>query len=376
MPMAYISLVDADRQWFKSSCGIAAGETPRATSFCGHAILSEEPMVVPDASLDERFHDNPLVADDPRIRFYAGYPLRGPGGQTVGTLCVADRRPRALGDSEIGVLREMARLVERELGLVEVAHLQRELIAGQERLARELAQAADYVRSLLPEPAAAGAVRTRWRFEPSSQLGGDAFGCAWLDAESFAMYLLDVAGHGVGAALLSVSVANTLRARSLPDTDFRDPTAVLAHLNQAFPMDRNDEKYFSIWYGIYDHPRRRLVYAGAGHPPAILVSGPSSDEARPLELRSENFAIGILPETTFFSSSVVLEPYSKLFLVSDGVYEVRKPDGSWMKWEELLAHVASLPSTSGPDEIWDFVRDLGGADTLADDFSVLEVTLG
>src|SRR4029453_18114204 len=86
VPMAYISLVDSDRQWFKASCGLDSTETPRCVSFCGHAILAEGPIIGPDARPDERFHDNPLVPGDPYIRFYAGQPLNGPGGQKVGTL--------------------------------------------------------------------------------------------------------------------------------------------------------------------------------------------------------------------------------------------------------------------------------------------------
>src|SRR5947208_2287463 len=165
VPMAFISLVDADRQWFKSSCGLSTPQTPRAVSFCGHAILSDQPMVVPDAAEDDRFFDSPLVTGEPHIRFYAGQPLHGPGGHKVGSLCIADRRPRTLRGDELEVLGEMARVVERELGLVEAVHLQRELIASQRHLGHELAQAAKYVRSLLPEPTD-GEVRTRWRFEP------------------------------------------------------------------------------------------------------------------------------------------------------------------------------------------------------------------
>jgi phosphoserine phosphatase RsbU/P len=372
VPMAYISLVDADRQWFKSSCGLNTTETPRAVSFCGHAIVSDEPMVIPDAAEDERFRDNPLVTGDPHIRFYAGYPLTGPGGHKVGTLCIADRRPRTLRAGELEALGEMARVVEREMGLVEVVHLQRDLIASQRHLMHELSQAAKYVRSLLPAPTD-GAVRTRWRFEPSSKLGGDCFGYDWLDPDHFAIYLLDVSGHGVGAALLSVSVANALRARSLSDTDFRDPATVLSRLNDAFPMDRHDEKYFTIWYGVFDRTSRRLSFASAGHPPALLMTGPSADRARPVELGAGNLAVGMMPGVAFASDSVALGPYSKLYVFSDGAYEVDKPDGTMMSRDELAAYLASPPGPSGPDEVWQFAQRVGGSEALADDFSLLEV---
>ena len=327
VPMAYIALIDADRQWFKSSCGLAMTQSSRAESFCGHAILSDEPMIIPDAAEDERFHDNPLVTGEPYVRFYAGQPLKGPLGHNVGTLCIADRRPRMLRDAEIETLREMARIVERELGLVEVVTLQRDLIAGQQHLFRELSRAARYVRSLLPEPLD-GPVRSRWRFEPSSQLGGDFFGYDWIDSDHFVMYLLDVSGHGVGAALLSVSVANALRARSLPDTDFTEPAAVLSRLNDAFPMERHDEKYFTIWYGVFDRTDRRLSYASAGHPPALLIGGPSRESARPIELGLGGLAIGMIPAVRFVGAAVTLDAFSKLYLFSDGAYEIHKPGGA------------------------------------------------
>src|SRR5688572_17711694 len=94
VPIAYVSLIDSNRQWFKSSCGLSSSETPREISFCSHAILNDEPLIIRDALNDTRFCDSPLVLSDPFIRFYAGCPLTSASGHKVATLCVADRSPR------------------------------------------------------------------------------------------------------------------------------------------------------------------------------------------------------------------------------------------------------------------------------------------
>ena len=114
-PIALVSLVDTDRQWFKACIGLDSQETPRSISFCAHAILDEGPLVIPDATQDVRFADNPLVVGEPGIRFYAGQPIAAPGGERIGTLCVIDQTPRSITDDELGVLAELAELVEFEL---------------------------------------------------------------------------------------------------------------------------------------------------------------------------------------------------------------------------------------------------------------------
>ena len=110
-PIALLSLVDADRQWFKSKVGIHATETPRDWSFCAHAILSSEPLIVHDALSDDRFKDNPLVTGDPGIRLYAGFPLQNHEAHRIGTLCVIDREPRDLNASQRQVMEALARQV-------------------------------------------------------------------------------------------------------------------------------------------------------------------------------------------------------------------------------------------------------------------------
>lgn len=114
VPIALVSLIDSDRQWFKSKVGLEAIETPRTASFCAHAIHGYMPFIVPDARLDQRFADNPLVTGSPQIRAYAGVPLRSLKGHALGTLCVIDLSPRKFTNDEISILVDLSEIVQRE----------------------------------------------------------------------------------------------------------------------------------------------------------------------------------------------------------------------------------------------------------------------
>ncbi|MFZ6873521.1 PAS domain S-box protein [Undibacterium sp. Di27W] len=128
-PVALISLIDSERQWFKSRQGLDAIETARDISFCGHAILSPDVLYIPDASLDARFADNPLVASAPHIRFYAGAPLRASNGQRLGTLCIIDTQARTLTAADLAALRDLADCVEREFSREEQQRQHHALLA-------------------------------------------------------------------------------------------------------------------------------------------------------------------------------------------------------------------------------------------------------
>lgn len=121
VPIALVSLVDANRQWFKSCVGLDASETSRDISFCGHAILGDKVFVINDATQDDRFSDNPLVTDDPNIRFYAGCPLKMANGNKLGTLCIIDQKPRAFSQNDIDTLVDLAAMVESELAALQLA---------------------------------------------------------------------------------------------------------------------------------------------------------------------------------------------------------------------------------------------------------------
>ena len=121
VPIAIVSLVDENRQWFKSSIGLGVSETSRDISFCGHAILGDELFIIPDATKDERFADNPLVLGQLNIRFYAGYPLKTINGEKLGTFCIIDNRTRNFSKEDIKTLEDLGAIAEREISIAQLA---------------------------------------------------------------------------------------------------------------------------------------------------------------------------------------------------------------------------------------------------------------
>jgi diguanylate cyclase (GGDEF)-like protein len=137
VPIATVTLIDADVQWFKAREGVLKSEDSRGVSFCAHAILQPEPLVVPDARVDPRFAANPLVTGEPFIRFYAGHPLQAPDGSHVGTLCVIDHEPRTLAAGDLEMLRDLAAVAESELRVTALSAAQTELIGERDTLRRK-----------------------------------------------------------------------------------------------------------------------------------------------------------------------------------------------------------------------------------------------
>ncbi len=249
------------------------------------------------------------------------------------------------------------------------------LAASRQLLANDVAQARKYVSSLLPPPISDGEVLSDWRFLPSAELGGDAFGYHWLDDDHFAFYLLDVCGHGVGAALLSVSALNALRSQSLPNTDFRDPGQVLTALNRAFQMEQQNDMYFTIWYGVYNRAGRRIDYAGGGHPPALLIHEAANGASELVVLDSKGPMVGALPDLEYQLSSHALDRPSKVFVFSDGVYEIERIDGSLWPYREFVEFISrnKLEGEGAIDDLVEHTRALSGREDYVDDFSMIEL---
>ncbi len=244
----------------------------------------------------------------------------------------------------------------------------------QTRLKAELTEAENYVRSILPPPLSSGPVTTDWRLIPSTELGGDSFGYHWIDPHHFALYLLDVCGHGVGAALLSVTAINVLRNAALPAVDFRDPGAMLAALNAAFLMEKQNDMYFTIWYGVWHPSTRTLRYAAAGHPPALLVTPQSGMTDRVELLKGAGMVLGGMEGVNYRTFERHLPAPARLYVVSDGTFEIKRPDGTMWDFAEFQASFA-VEGESELDRLFARVKALHGPGPLADDFSIVRFSL-
>ncbi len=242
-----------------------------------------------------------------------------------------------------------------------------------DELDRDLAKATSYVNALLPEPLLAGAVRADWLYHPCAQLGGDAFGYGFLPDGKFAWYLMDVCGHGAGAAMHSISVMNLLRQRTLPEADKSRPAEVLGVLNDMYQMDSHDGMYFTIWYGVFDPAARTLEYASAGHHPAYLIDA-ERKEATPL--RTPSRAAPRSSGWGYASQTVTVPPGASIHLFSDGVFEVVTIEGVQRTLGDFLPLLLE-PPVEGKSEcgrLFDEVTRIARPGGLDDDFTMVVTT--
>ena len=233
-------------------------------------------------------------------------------------------------------------------------------------LEREMERAFRYVQALLPPPIPEGRVLADWRFLPSASIGGDAFGYRWLDADRFAVFILDVAGHGAGSSLLAASVMNSLRVGAGDD-----PAAVLAGLNATYQMEDQDGLFFTIWYGVADLAARQLDHASAGHHAGYLLRSGAGAEA----LATRNPPIGMLPGTRYQAGSTPLPAGARLLLFSDGTFETRAPDGRQLGLGNFLPHLAlaAPPAPDAASRLLQAARSRSRPGPFEDDVSILSL---
>ncbi|TLD69478.1 hypothetical protein FEM03_17720 [Phragmitibacter flavus] len=239
----------------------------------------------------------------------------------------------------------------------------------EDSLKVEFAQATRYLSRLLPAPVTTGPVHLHWQYQPSGGLGGDVFGYDWLDHDHLYLFVVDVAGHGIGAALLAVSLINHLRLSiERKEPWLRDPADWLTHLNQTFPMEKHGGLTWTLWCGIYNTTKKELHYSSGGHPPAILL-----DRGQVKELTTNGPVLGALADITFQSAKTKVHPGAKLFLYTDGVFEFPLADGTTGTSASFVSTVAGTANmTSGEcDFLHHHAAALCGSSEFPDDFTLL-----
>ncbi len=251
-------------------------------------------------------------------------------------------------------LLEAAELIRRDQ--------QNRLLAS--RLDAELESAAHYVASILPGDLT-GPVTVRSRYLPARAVGGDSFGYTWIDDDHLIVYLIDVSGHGVRPALLSVSVHNLLRSRSLSAETLLEPERVLAALNERFAMDSHDDHYFTMWFGVYRRSTGVLRYANGGHPPPLaLTTADGGVCCRPLN--GGSMPVGMFGESEFSVHTYPVSAGTRILLYSDGVL------GDPPEMDDLLTLCEEL--ATDPEWLDVLVERRFGEHHGDDDCSLVELT--
>ncbi|MEM9103010.1 MAG: PP2C family protein-serine/threonine phosphatase [Pseudomonadota bacterium] len=279
----------------------------------------------------------------------------------------------------IDALHENARLLERyTLKLEDVVEERTEqLKIVNNKLKNDLTAGVEYVKRLLPKPINTP-VKVDWYYQPTDDLGGDIFGYHAIDETHYAFYLLDVTGHGLDSALLSVSVMNVLSSGSLAHVDFCEPASVIHALNHFYPMQQYGGKMFSIWYGVLNVAQHRLRWCGAGHPDSLLYSFDDKEgmESEPFRLVSSGPPIGIMDTLVYETHECFVKPGDRLFVFSDGAFEIRLPTGELLTYEDFVQFMSTQPLQEEHflQNLYQRNCDVQNKSILDDDFSALRIT--
>jgi serine phosphatase RsbU (regulator of sigma subunit) len=396
-PIALISLLDADRQWFKSKVGLDASETPRELTFCAHAIHGQDILEVPNALEDERFADNPLVTGAPDIRFYAGSPLITPVGMPLGTLCVIDRVPRQLSEQQRESLSRLGRqvVVQLELRLAK-RKLQRlalkledancELRRSNEKLAADLTMAREFQLALLPAahpdfppdgPAGQLGLHFSHQYEASAEVGGDFYGILTLSDTQAGVFQCDVMGHGVRAALV-VAIIRGLVEELKPVA--LDPGRFITEMNHALAevlRDTDTDMYATAFYMVVDIGRGCMVCTNAGHPRPFHANR-NRGTVKPLHFEKgvAGPVLGLLKESSYGTMECPLAVGDTIVLYTDGVIEATAPDGEEYGEQRLSAAIGTrleLPTERIFEEILADARRFCATGSFGDDVCLVGV---
>jgi hypothetical protein len=346
VPTVAVNLIDVDRLFVKSAVGLEPGlSLPLDSAFCPTTVDTGEALIVTDAHADADWATNPLVTGDAQIRFYAARPLAGPNGAIVGALCLADRKPRPMTESDRALLDDLAGWVEAELAAD-----------------ADAVQAEEIQRRLLPRKAPdvlgydfAG------RCQPAYHVGGDYYDWHLLDDTMLQVTVADVMGKGLAAGVIAAGLRTAMRVTSRAHTLMESVRRTAEGLQDDF----NDSGTFATMFTVRLRPQQgHLEYVDAGHGLAILVSPGSPTR----QLSSHDLPLGVQENSLWTSHEARLEPGDTLIVVSDGLLDAfADPVEAVLAAEQLVA------TGVGADEMADRILAAAANAPLADDLTAVVV---
>lgn len=293
------------------------------------------------------------------------------GDLSVSCLLSADGQPEGFIAQIVDITKEVQ--VRRTLTRRDEQNriLAAQLREKSDRLTSELRSAAEYVASILPD-GLDGTVQVSSRYMPSQAVAGDCFDYRWIDDDHLFAYLLDVSGHGIQSALLSVSVHNLLRSGSVPESVLLQPDRVVGELNELFSMENHAGNYFTIWCGVYEVSTRTLTYCSGGHPPALLMTAASAV----IRLSTAGMPVGMFSDSEYCPSTVRVGPGDSLLIYSDGAYEIPLPGGRTWSVEEFTRLCGQLTEIPGwtLDTLVDTLRSHTAQGDFDDDLTLVRMT--
>jgi hypothetical protein len=345
-PIAALNLVTDALQFTVSAIGAPQGAHGIGDSICAHTVQLDAVFEVPDLRLDPLFADNPIVAGAPRVRFYAGVPLRSSSGQRIGALCIMDLVPRELGRTQRDMLADLGAMLEREIAVE-----------------TEMMRAGEVQALLLPSEAPAiDGVEVAGRVQQARAAGGDFFDWQVVPdddgTDRLQLVLADVMGKGLSASLIASEVRAVLRTHSryVPLAESLNRTV------ETIQQDlETNGSFVTMWAGRFDPATGALEYVDAGHGLAVIASPRGVRR-----LIQPNVPLGAPLPQTLEASRDVLEPDETLVVVSDGVFDI------FGEVEPALAAVQAAASEDrAPAELVNAIVDFAAGEGASDDLTAV-----
>lgn len=318
VPIALVSIVDADRIWFKAHHGLEAEQVDREPGLCASAIMGDDTWVVPDATTDPRTLANPLVAGDAGIRFYVGHPLRTQDGHNLGTLCVIDKEPREVTETQTQVLADLADLVVAQL---ELRLETRQLVQAYEIRLHDVQHLADALqRSLLPPSVpVVPYLNIAASYNPASryEVGGDFYDVFPVDAATWGLVIGDVCGKGPKAASQTSGARYSLRAAAIQQSA---PAEALQFVNQALLRDNDpasDAPFVTALFARVTpcEDGTEVVFSSAGHPDPVVLRSSGQVES----VGTPGTLLGVFEDVDVTETSFLLRAGDLALFYTDGL---------------------------------------------------------